>query len=351
MLSAQSTKTKSPFKLHQLSAMESKTSNSKILEKVEGAPEPDYSCDCGAQPQDEELCKVCREIDFEEILSHNRLTRSEVPKDIFNVRHTAGSQCPFCIFLRNCCPTDRDIDFNDKKRLSAYRLKPGRTAPIFNTKKLNDSPALEICYGTSRARSTSRVILPIHANDSPSGRHTKTEEIDVSIIHEWLKICDELHSPCRKTAKHSISNLIPGMRVIDCISMEIVPSTIETAEYVTLSYVWGDQPSGTSESHTLTSLPKVVDDAILLVRKLGMRYLWVDRYCIPQDDPINKAIQIQNMGKVYGDSALTIIAAAGDDADYGLPGVSSTPRISQPLIRIGGYCLTVGLWRATPFLD
>ncbi|EDO65472.1 HET-domain-containing protein [Neurospora crassa] len=103
--------------------------------------------------------------------------------------------------------------------------------------------------------------------------------------------------------------------------------------YVTLSYVWGNSeasPDSTGPSATTapilpetSKLPKVVSDAMKVVLGLGYRYLWVDRYCVPQNDHAAKRIQIHNMGNVYAMSALTIIAAAGEDADYGLPGVSS----------------------------
>jgi hypothetical protein len=44
------------------------------------------------------------------------------------------------------------------------------------------------------------------------------------------------------------------------------------------------------------------------------------------------------MGEIYSESHLTIIAAAGQDSEYGLLGVSR-PRISQQSVRIGRLCL------------
>lgn len=59
-----------------------------------------------------------------------------------------------------------------------------------------------------------------------------------------------------------------------------------------------------------------------VTKLLGFRYLWIDRYCIPQDNHEAKASQIRLMGKIYSSSVLTIIAAAGDGPEYGLPGIS-----------------------------
>jgi hypothetical protein len=61
----------------------------------------------------------------------------------------------------------------------------------------------------------------------------------------------------------------------------------------------------------LDGLPLVVEDAICVCNEIGIEYLWVDRYCIPQDPDVARH-QIANMDSVYAGSALTIIAAAGE---------------------------------------
>ena len=89
-------------------------------------------------------------------------------------------------------------------------------------------------------------------------------------------------------------------------------------------------------------LPRLIEDAITAVVKLQFRYLWVDRYCIPQDQDEAKHTQIQNMDKIYGSAALTIIAAAGKDPSNGLPGVSPRSGLSNS-VRIGSRTfVTVG---------
>jgi hypothetical protein len=59
------------------------------------------------------------------------------------------------------------------------------------------------------------------------------------------------------------------------------------------------------------------------------------KQCIDQNNSTEKHAQIQNMDYIYSRAELTIIAAAGKDPHYGLPGVSSTHRISQKRISIG----------------
>ena len=61
-----------------------------------------------------------------------------------------------------------------------------------------------------------------------------------------------------------------------------------------------------------------------VTQKLGLDYLWVDRYCIPQHDKEKKQHQIKNMHSIYRQAHFTIVAAAGDGPEFGLPGVNST---------------------------
>ncbi|KAK8077135.1 hypothetical protein PG996_003305 [Apiospora saccharicola] len=55
---------------------------------------------------------------------------------------------------------------------------------------------------------------------------------------------------------------------------------------------------------------------------LKYRYLWVDRYCVDQDSAYEEHI-INRMDKVYKHARVVIIAATGNSADDGLPGISA----------------------------
>jgi hypothetical protein len=46
--------------------------------------------------------------------------------------------------------------------------------------------------------------------------------------------------------------------------------------------------------------------------------------------------QIREMDRIYTQAELVIIAAAGNDPDYGLPGVSSRGRKPQATIQLDG---------------
>jgi hypothetical protein len=80
-------------------------------------------------------------------------------------------------------------------------------------------------------------------------------------------------------------------RLIDCETRRIVVAQPNN-KYLALSYIWGipQDPAAMSLDILPASIPAVVEDPLLVVRSLEYRYLWVDRYCIRQDDPKDKLI-------------------------------------------------------------
>lgn len=96
------------------------------------------------------------------------------------------------------------------------------------------------------------------------------------------------------------------------------PQKGEKSQYAALSYCWGD---GTQRITTTTSnyrehmvelphiLPQTISDAIEVCRKVGIRYLWIDALCIFQDSDDDKLDQIAQMGAIYKNSTVAIVAA------------------------------------------
>ena len=56
-------------------------------------------------------------------------------------------------------------------------------------------------------------------------------------------------------------------------------------------------------------LPKTIQDAIFVTHELGLRFLWVDTFCIVQDDEEEKAREISNMDRIFSEAEITIAAA------------------------------------------
>ncbi|KAH4257130.1 hypothetical protein HBI04_152520 [Parastagonospora nodorum] len=155
-----------------------------------------------------------------------------------------------------------------------------------------------------------------------AAQHIPAELRDLTVAKNWVSECERLHqSSCGYNGSSTTS-----LKVIDCASRnlcKIMPGT----PYVCLSYVWGNSCVAEHHSKKVPAvLPKTIEDAMYVTLQLGISYLWVDRYCINQKNAGEKHRLITNMDAVYRGATLTIIAAAGDGPDHGLPGINGTPR-------------------------
>jgi hypothetical protein len=165
------------------------------------------------------------------------------------------------------------------------------------------------------------------------GRQINPAYVKHGLMESWLAHCQTHHrETCGKVQRIEI----PGFKVIDCDTERVVPAPIG-CKYASLSYLWGSAclENPENDQKFIASAPPVITDSMTVTRLLGFRYLWVDRYCIPQDSDDEKLAQIQNMDAIYANSEVTIIAAAGEDPSYGLPGIGYRSRFCQPYVNIG----------------
>jgi len=171
-----------------------------------------------------------------------------------------------------------------------------------------------------------------------SVRRYDPHEVDIDTVKGWLKCCEEEHTQwCAAKITDDVAH-VPGFRVIDIESGNIHEQP-EGCRYLALSYVWGEAHRGNDYLRLLQAnhddlrgvgglfkemsrLPRTIRDSIDLCKKLGERYLWVDSLCIIQDSPEDMGGQISRMNTIYRRAFLTIVAAAGSDANAGLPGIS-----------------------------
>ena len=178
-------------------------------------------------------------------------------------------------------------------------------------------------------------------------------EYDPELLKSWLCLCDRHHgTQCSPGVDRQGSDI----RLIDtknqCIVSRRLLDTFIDQNYVALNYVWGDVeqfyvPAGGAYSVLTKAGPlldlkpsKTIVDAMQLVQRLGLRYLWVDAFCIKQDDFLDKEEQIARMGFVFQSALFTIIAASGSDCDAGLPGIRPGTRFKrQQLVAAGSITL------------
>jgi hypothetical protein len=170
--------------------------------------------------------------------------------------------------------------------------------------------------------------------DAPGeSQHWEKEDvIRIDTIRDWLNTCEKLHGTrCGSTTNSQPSSWNGPLWLIDVQKGCLIPAPAG-AVYVALSYVWGERADSASTMRSNLDLfrqenglyqnkgtiPRVVTDAITLLRELGQRFLWVDRYCIVQDDGLAKQCQLNAMGSIYANAYFTLVAAQNEDATQGL---------------------------------
>ncbi|KAL9619302.1 MAG: hypothetical protein Q9160_006067 [Pyrenula sp. 1 TL-2023] len=177
-------------------------------------------------------------------------------------------------------------------------------------------------------------ILSLRKGSQPIllGRIVDPDYVDEKLIRSWIDSCVKRHSDTCGRQAASRGRKARPIRVID-VKNECLVSA-DDSHYVALSYVWGkansivtlksnlkDLEKQGSLNLSTSRLPETIKDAMTFVRLLNERYLWIDCLCIVQDDKLEKRFQIDKMDGIYEEALFTIVAASGDDANAGLPGI------------------------------
>lgn len=295
---------------------------------------------CRPQENPDPLCDRCRSIDFDAIFSRQYPQGEDVP--LMRLERPALGDCALCQLFAQYCGDDWGDGW-----LCSIRSRGGSWP---DTRVLSILPSRDIVITEAFLREKGYIAEP---QDALSWRHVSAaprpldpEPIDYSMIRAWLDSCKDKHRGSAWCRPLKLDSEWP-IRFIDCETRRIVVAASlggPSPPFLALSYVWGQpvdlQDRQPVHDKPLEDLPLTVRDSIAVTRKLGFRYLWVDKYCIRQDDEEDKRRQIRLMAEIYGSARVTIVAAAGSDSSYGLPGVSRPRRIRLPHARVGNRTLT-----------
>ncbi|KAF1959347.1 HET-domain-containing protein [Byssothecium circinans] len=176
------------------------------------------------------------------------------------------------------------------------------------------------------------LLLPVRReNESgylPRGRILEPE-VNFDVVRSWVKLCEMGHGD--QCSHRDLK--IEGLRVIDCYTKTVIEAPANCC-YIALSYVWGSGSADAAPGFDWHSLPPLILDSVTCTLRLQCRYLWVDRYCIPQENFTLKHQQIRQMHTIYRHAWITIIAACCQDASSGLVGIS-VPRDTRFSAKIG----------------
>ncbi|KAN0099232.1 HET domain containing protein, partial [Hyaloscypha variabilis] len=261
------------------------------------------------------LCTRCAKIDLNTLLSRPHKTQADqLAKNLSPVHNWKIDSCALCSLLSSTMDLPR-WSAGEKVRLRTY-----------SSNKMEDKA------WNSISTNLLQVAVGRYIVSQPEGKEgpvkiikDEIENTDFETVKSWISLCQNKHT---KICSVEDPSFVPGLKLIDCITSDIILA--EDKPYVALSYVWG---LGSEVSENLNKLPELlpntIRDAIFVAKELGYRYLWVDRYCIDQSNEEEKACQCGKMDLIYQNAELTIIAAVGEDPNYGLPGVSLRKRKPQ----------------------
>jgi hypothetical protein len=285
------------------------------------------------------ICNECRQIDFDKFIGLGSENRHNMGVCIQEVgkrfRQRISTDCLLCQILLDSCyfggEDAREGKENGEDELRAFHFLSVIDVINPNTSEFGDyrqtHPLKCLAIVPSSSNFDGRAIrLKSHLQDHGCSvvyrDHDPMPEIfavknvsarfDSSLVVSWLQYCSRNHKRlCSKSR-----SLVGGLKLIDCESLAVRiahPRDI----YVALSYVWGSSnkdnaPKGVGgaidNARLPLILPAVISDAVKVTKLLGFRYLWIDKFCIEQDD---------------------------QDENYGLPGVDATPRKAQLAAKIG----------------
>ncbi|KAI0024345.1 heterokaryon incompatibility protein-domain-containing protein [Xylariomycetidae sp. FL0641] len=188
------------------------------------------------------------------------------------------------------------------------------------------------------------------------GRPIPRAHVDVGLLLKWLTICTGRH----KGSCHDgpIPQALLEADFINFIDLEhqclvnlgsMPVDQRARLVYATISYVWGGPAPLTLLSKNYYEfcqpgalrperydLPRTLRDVMILIREMGIPYIWIDSLCILQDDPESWGKTAPIMDRIYGNGCLNVCAASGRDASEGIPGTAATARNAVQAISMVG---------------
>lgn len=268
------------------------------------------------------------------------------------IKTRAAAGCPTCKSILKRCDSNASTVVEYVKDKCGLRGDYGVSIHIENVQPrlyvlLGDPPGLEAINENAaqrRANFMSYCGFWIFSTTDRTGSEDRArlfdpKLVDKELIKSWIARCDGSHGAECQGNEVMMRNLMsssprPILSFIDVETECVVTPSSET-RYVALSYVWGQVPSimslrenidmlkqpGNLSLGSTNTIPQTIRDSMKLCSLIGERYLWVDRLCIVQDDFEHKMESIDAMAWVYAKASLTIVAAQGTDADFGLPGI------------------------------
>jgi hypothetical protein len=149
------------------------------------------------------------------------------------------------------------------------------------------------------------------------------------LARRWVDTCQQQHgAACLQLLPHNMPTRLIDVGSIDGSHEPRLRITgNEDGEWVALSHCWGTHSSFKTDSTnilarqsqiSLEEMPPTFHDAVIVTRRLGYQYLWIDSLCIIQDEHSDWVRESVRMRDYYQHANLTISAdsASGDHVGF-----------------------------------
>lgn len=285
------------------------------------------------------VCPIC--LNFGTLISPSRPKVLHISKRrLSEFQGAEKNWCSFCAILLRLFETMSLI--NDSGCIDGTILRGGARLHISF-----DSPSSEHIYYSfdiyqSLDSTVSSPFLMTFPNLRDLAANADSEEC-FAFAKSCLDHCLENHEICCEFGGASLPSRTISLGP-DNSSLKLMEHPKGTrANYATLSYCWGTAIQLRQQRSTLSlwkmrllweSLPPVFQNAIMVTRKLGVIYLWIDALCIIQDSPEDWQTESSRMAEIYAGSHFTM--AAGLSRSCMMPFLSPRPEYASPItIKVG----------------
>lgn len=185
-----------------------------------------------------------------------------------------------------------------------------------------------------------RLKPPVRKDPSPSTSSAQTFDT----LKHWISECEVGHRRCDSAPHGPLPHRILKIETIEPMAIRLVENDPSMERYACLSYRWGSNTAINSLKIANLAVYKrgvpdqfiypLVRDAIVAAWRVGLTYIWIDSYCIVQDDELDWSREAAAMGEIYENAFITLSATTATDGD-GLFSDIDPFHVGHPITELG----------------
>lgn len=312
------------------------------------------------QKEEDRLCGPCSKVDLYSLFTGPRhstdlslvTTGPRIEADIGTLRDILeDSTCPLCRLIQHDLigrhstgpKLWRTGKYHDLSRVQCY-LRPYRADSGQDTTYMNEqtrekvATVVQVCLrGVEGCGKEEADLIKTYVHGNCGIQLLSPESVDplrpllngfqattmarsLELLSGWVKACRESHDDTCRPSLWPERPTLKSIRLIDVHSRALISEDPYSVDYVALSYVWGKhteeyvkladeiQHNGAGSHSLPPNAPAIIEDAMEICRKVGTGYLWVDLYCVQQNDKVQKEQDIKDMGLIYQNALVTLVA-------------------------------------------